>query len=110
MLVSFKTRKIEKTMADAKAIGRYYGDNAKRLMTRLSVLYQAKCLADVPTGPPDCCHQLAGDFPGHFAVQVSGNDRLVFAPNHEPVPLKEDGGIDLTAITSIVIVAVRDYH
>lgn len=110
MLVSFKTRKIEKTMADEKAINRHYGDKAKRLMMRLSVLYWANCLADVPMDPPDCCHLLTGDFQGHFAVHVSGNDRLVFAPDHEPVPLKEDGGIDLTAVTAIKIVAVTDYH
>jgi len=35
---------------------------------------------------------------------------LIFRPNHDPVPITADGGIDLRAVTAIVIVAVEDYH
>ena len=31
-------------------------------------------------------------------------------PNHEPVPRKDDGGIDLDKLTSIIIIEVVDYH
>ena len=35
--------------------------------------------------------------------------RLVFEPNHEPLPRAEDGGIDAGQVTAIVIVEVTDY-
>lgn len=36
--------------------------------------------------------------------------RLILAPNDEPIPLKEDGGIDQDRVTAIVILDVVDYH
>ena len=47
---------------------------------------------------------------GEFAVDLKHPFRLVFHPNHEPIPLKEDGGIDLKLVTSIAIIDVEDYH
>ena len=47
---------------------------------------------------------------GEFAVDLKQPFRLVFRPNHDPVPLKTDGGIDLEHITSITIMSVEDYH
>jgi proteic killer suppression protein len=35
---------------------------------------------------------------------------LIFRPAHNPVPKKDDGGIDLAAVTAIEILDVRDYH
>ena len=37
-------------------------------------------------------------------------ERLVFEPNHEPIPRSEDGGIDVGQVTAIVIVDVTDCH
>jgi proteic killer suppression protein len=89
---------------------RAYGDRAKRLKLRLDFLAAASCLDDVPPFPPTRRHELTGARAGHFAVDITGNWRVVFRPNHDPVPRKADGGIDLKAITAIEIVAVTDYH
>jgi plasmid maintenance system killer protein len=89
---------------------RAYGDRAKRLKRRLDLLTAAACLYDVPPGPPTHRHELTGDRRGHFAIDVTGNWRLVFRPNHDPVPQTADGGTDLKAITTIKILAVEDYH
>ena len=53
---------------------------------------------------------LKGDRKGTFAVLLQNPLRLIFEPDHEPVPVKEDGGIDLTAVTAITILEITDYH
>ena len=53
---------------------------------------------------------LSGDRKGLFAVDLEHPFRLEFKPNHDPVPLKEDGGVDLDEVTAVTIMAVEDYH
>ena len=76
---------------------------AEKLKSRLAVLSNARALADVPP-PPERCHSLRGEREGQYAVDLVHPRRLVFAPNHEPIPRKDDGGIDLDKVTAITIV------
>ena len=76
----------------------------------MSVLKSAENLAQVPVRKPDRRHELTGKRKGTFAVDLKHPFRLIFKPNHEPVPKKEDGGIDLTKVTAITILGVEDYH
>ena len=110
MQVSFASKRMDREMANAAAITKRYGDLAKRIMLRLEILLQADSLADVPTDPPPRRHMLSGDWDGHFAVDLNGNWRLVFRPNHDPLPLQDDGGLDLSQVSAIQIVDVVDYH
>lgn len=110
MDISFASRKLQRDMTDPRRMGKAYGKLASKLMLRLGVLDSARCLADVPHEPPDRRHQLVGGLEGHFAVDLSRNERLVFRPAHDPVPTKGDGGIDLEAVTAIEIVSIGDYH
>lgn len=87
-----------------------YGGLSKPLKMRLGVLAAAKSLAEVPTNPPDRCHQLTGKRAGQLAVTLKDNWRLIFVPDHDPVPKKADGGIDLSAVTMIKLLEVVDYH
>lgn len=89
---------------------RAYGDRAKPLMRRIAILAEANCLADVPGRPPERCHPLKGDRAGQFAVVVKDNWRLVFMPDHDPLPLDADGALDLRGVTAIRIMEVVDYH
>lgn len=79
-------------------------------MLRLAVLNSAPTLSDVPTSKPDRRHQLKGDRSGQYAVDLIHPHRLVFSPNHVPLPLRADGGIDTDRVTAIRIVEVTDYH
>jgi proteic killer suppression protein len=36
--------------------------------------------------------------------------RLIFEPYHDPIPIKEDGGIDLEQVTRIRVLSIEDYH
>ena len=47
---------------------------------------------------------------GQFAVDLKHPYRLIFKPDHNPLPRKDDGGLDLTQITAIKILGVEDYH
>ncbi|MEN7973829.1 MAG: killer suppression protein [Verrucomicrobiota bacterium] len=110
MNIAFKTKKLEKTLNTEKALNVAYGKNAKPLKRRLAVLRAALCLGEVSHLPPDRRHELTGNRKGTFAVDLKHPHRLVFKPNHNSVPEDEDGGIDLTKVTAIMILGVEDYH
>lgn len=73
-------------------------------------LRAAPTLQHVSHLPPVRRHELTGDRSGTFAVDLKHPYRLIFAPNHDPIPRQEDGGIDLEKITAIIILEVEDYH
>lgn len=79
-------------------------------MRRMKVLASAPTLADVPHQPPERRHQLSADRDEQFAVIIKNQWRIVFEPNHNPVPRKADSGIDLNQITKIMITWIGDYH
>lgn len=111
MEITFRTRKLAKTFNSESDLQKNYGKPmAMRIMSRLAVLMNARTLADVPSTPPERCHPLHGERKGQYAVDLVHPRRLVFMPNHEPVPRKDDGGIDLDKLTSIIIIEVVDYH
>ncbi|HAE49488.1 MAG: system killer suppression protein [Tistrella sp.] len=111
MLIGFKTTKLKKLLSDERQLGREYGaSGGRKIARRLAVLAAAECLADVPTTPPTRRHQLKGDLDEQFAVDVEHPYRLLFKPDHTPVPRCQDGGIDLTKVTAITILGVEDYH
>lgn len=87
MEINFKSVKLAKVFNQEKMLMIEYGEeNGRIIMRRMQVLLAAQNLSQV----------------AHL--------RLVFRPNHDPVPLKTDGGIDLEHITSITIMSVEDYH
>ena len=80
---------------------------ARRLRSRVADLLAAASVADLVAGRP---HPLVGNRLGQFALDLDGGRRLVFEPNHDPVPGKEDGAIDWTLVTRVRIVFIGDYH
>ncbi len=110
MELRFANRKLERQLSDSKAMRRAYGERTKRIQMRLDLLRAARSLADVPIGPPPRRHESSADWAGHFAVDVTGNWRLIFRPAHDPIPRSVDGGIDLNRVTAVEIVAILDYH
>ncbi|MDE0531124.1 MAG: hypothetical protein OXI01_06700 [Albidovulum sp.] len=111
MEIAFRTRKLEKAFNSANALKKTYGARMARvMMTRMAVLRAARSLVLVPTTPPDLRHQLSGDWYEQFAVDLVQPCRLVFEASHEPIPRREDGGIDTERVTAIAILDVVDYH
>ncbi len=111
MEILFKARKLKKRMNSEAELVREYGkENARMIMRRMLVLRAAECLADVPRRPPDRCHALSGKRKGQYAVDVKHPQRIIMEPADDPIPLLEDGSIDLARVTSIRVVEVKDYH
>ena len=111
MEISFETGKMAGIFNTEKELVRGYGSQlAGTIKRRMAVLSAARCLADVPVTPPFRRHELAQNRKGQFAVDLDHRLRLVFRPNHNPLPVKPDGGLDLSKITEITILEVKDYH
>ena len=111
MEILFKTRKLqERISAKAELVREYGKENAKMIMRRMLVLQAAECLADVPRRPPDRCHALSGKRKGQYAVDVKHPYRIIMEPTTAPLPLLDDGSIDLGRVMSIRILCVEDYH
>ena len=111
MDITFKTTKMAKIFNSSKLLIKKYGqDKAKKIEMRLDLLEAAENLGKVPVSPPHHRHELKGNRKGLFAVDLTGNYRLVFVPDHDPVPIRKDGGLDLEQITAIRILDVEDYH
>ena len=70
----------------------------------------AASLAVLRTLPGHRCHELTGDLKGTISVDLDHPYRLLFEPDHDPRPLKPDGGLDWTAVTRIRILRVEDTH
>ncbi len=111
MNIVFARRKLEMTFNSQTALKRAFGDRmARTIAMRMAVLRHARTLGMVPVTKPDRRHQLEGSRSGQYAVNLVHPHRLVFEPNHDPVPRKEAGGIDTDQVTAITVIEVIDYH
>lgn len=109
MKISYKDRKLQSLCESSRDADRKLGaDSARKLRGRLADIDAAAHVDELPRlGNP---HPLTRDRKGQFSIALSGGKRLVFQPDHEPVPAKQDGGIDWAQVTSVTIVYIGDYH
>lgn len=111
MDIAFRNKTLKKVFNSEKELKKKFGaEKARLIMRRMAVLRASPVLAEVPYTKPERRHELSGKHSGQFAVDLKHPYRLIFKPNHEPLPRKDDGGIDLTQITAIKILGVEDYH
>ena len=111
MNIRFKSKKLQKEFNDDRLLQRAHGKKRAGLIrARMDDFLAADNLEDLSPLPPSRCHPLSGKLKGKFAVDLDHPYRLIFEPLHNPLPLKPDGGIDLSQITNITIIEVKDYH
>ena len=111
MQIAFRNKKLHKTCSVEKEAIKAYGPKcARKLMRRMMELSAFENLAQVPHIPPFRRHELTGKLKGTFAVDLEHPFRLLFTPNHDPIPNLEEGGIDLKKVTAIQIESIEDYH
>jgi plasmid maintenance system killer protein len=108
--ISFKSTKLARSLTDAKEIQKAFGTMAKKVNQRMKEISASANLEVLKSLPAANCHELKGDRKGEFAVDISGNYRIVFVPDHKPVPVKDDSSIDCILITDIKILGTEDYH
>lgn len=80
---------------------------AKKLQGRLADLEAAVFVTELIAGRP---HPLKGGRLGRFAVDLHGAVRLVFEPDHDPVPRNADKSIAWNQVNKVRIVFIGDYH
>lgn len=108
MDIRFKNKKLKELCEQQRIAQRDLGaDSARKLMTRLSELEAATHVKELTAGNP---HPLDRDRKGQYAVNLSGGDRLVFAPANDPCPTNDDQSINWSQVTIIRIEYIGDYH
>jgi len=108
MQINFIDQKLRKLCENKREAEKKLGsDSARKLRSRLSDLEAADHVRELIAGRP---HPLEHDRLGQFALDLAGGKRLVFKPNHEPIPVDDHGNIDWAEVTSIIIVFIGDYH
>ena len=108
MKTTYANRELEKLCNRSKYAVRKLGDKgAKKLQSRLADIEAAHDVKELVAGSP---HPLKGDREGDFSLRLHGACRLVFRPEHDPIPRLEDQGIDWRNVTAVQIVEIGDYH
>lgn len=110
MKIGYKTNKLKKQLSTPTEIKKSYGNMAKMVSRRLDEIVASPTLKVLQQLPGPNCHALKGDRDGQWAVNISGNYRLIFEIDHDPVPLNEDGSINSILVTDICILETTDYH
>lgn len=114
MDITFLNKKTAKLFNEGAQLERFHGPlRAKKIRIRLKELRAASTLMDLwpPKSGPARCHELGeGRRSGQLSVDLDHPYRLVFVPDHEPVPTLDDGGLDWSRVTAIKILGVEDTH
>ncbi|MBI5551345.1 MAG: type II toxin-antitoxin system RelE/ParE family toxin [Desulfobacterales bacterium] len=114
MDISFKNKKLEKSFNEGAQLDKIHGTlRAKKIRIRMKELRAAQSLKDFwpPKSPPGRCHELTeGKRSGQLSVDLDHPYRLIFIPDHDPVPRREDGGLEWSQVTAIQILGVEDTH
>ena len=111
MDVFFQSQKLARICDNESLLIRKYGPVCARLIQlRLNQLKAVENLNVVRSMPHMRCHELKGNMEGSLAVDLDHPYRLIFEPANEPMPRKNDGGLDWQRVTVIRILSVEDYH
>jgi len=109
--VYFRTSKFRKQTQTSETARREWGERrGKLLRRRLDELAAAPNLETMKKLPGARCHELTGNLKGKLAVDLDHPYRLLFEPAHDPMPCKDDGGLDWAKVTAITVLEITDYH
>lgn len=97
MVVIFANDRANRLFHNESDLIRTYGTRrAQSILARLESLRRFATLSLVPTTLPFQRHQLTGNRDEQYAVNIDRQIRLIFAPNHDPVPRRADGELILS--------------
>lgn len=111
MFIAFRKPDLRELCNNDRLLRKRYGEKGrKKISQRLAEFDAAANLAIVGLLPGAHCEELKGNRAGEFSVRAHDGFRIIFVPNHQPVPRKPDTGVDWAAITAIEICSIEDYH
>jgi len=109
--IIFEKNKFKKECNDDKLLVRRYGSKrAKLINRRLDEIRAAKNLEILRTLPGPRLHEYSGNYKGLLSVDLDGPYRLIIEPANNPIPKKEDGGLDWSKVTAARIKGIIDPH
>ncbi|MFA7542914.1 MAG: hypothetical protein WCY84_00940 [Candidatus Cloacimonadaceae bacterium] len=110
MRIIFTTNKLQKQCSFEEEIVLAFGSIcAKKLQHSLFELDAAPTMDQIPQRLR--CHPLTGNLKGVYAIDLAHPFRLLFKPYSDDELLRrEDGSVDLSKVSAIEIVDIRDYH
>ena len=110
MEVRFATRKLQRRLNSTAEARRAYGDQmAKKIAMRLQQMSAARHLGDL-RDLPGRWHELTGDLQGALACDLVQPYRLIFRPTEEPSQRSSGRGLDWSAVDSVTVTRIDDYH
>jgi proteic killer suppression protein len=111
MEIYFKNTRLRKQLTNEKAMVAKHGPKrASLLQQRLSEIEASANLDVLSRLPGPRFHPLTKDRRGQLSVDLDHPYRLLLVPEHDPVPELPSGGMDLRAITKVVIIEITDTH
>ncbi len=111
MEVSFQNKRLKKLLTTEKEILKSYGsDNGKRIQRKMIQLAAAANLEELSQLPTTRLHPHTGSRKGLLSLDVKHPFRLIIKPDYESPPLKDDGGLDWSAVRKVKIVEITDPH
>jgi proteic killer suppression protein len=111
--VYFKNSKLEKELSTEAKLNKTHGSKrAQKIRVRLADLRAAPTLMELgpPYKHPARCHELVGNRKGQLSVDLDHPYRLIFVPDHDPIPKLENGGLDWSKVTAIRIEGIENTH
>ncbi len=109
MEILFKNNKLKNSFTDDKVLCKTYGIMAKKVKQRYVDLKSADSLFIISQIPAMRLHPYQGNN-GIWSVDIYKNWRILFTINQDPIPILDDGGVNLKAIEIIKIESVEDPH
>jgi len=111
MLISYKNQKLEKVLTNSKKLIKKYGpDQAKLIARRINEIKASDNLSILGALPQARLHELKQNRQGQLSVDVKQPYRLIFVPDYDDPPVKQDGGLDWDKIERIKILEIEDTH
>ena len=110
MKIKYKTRKLERNLTDDRKLFKVYGLLAKKIKQRIKELRNAENLETIGKLPQLRLHPYIGQRKGEWSINIKDNWRIIFSIENEPIPILDDGSVDLSKITIIKINSIEDPH
>jgi|SRR5699024_1686415 len=110
MELSYKSNKLKKCLTKDKKLRKAFGSRAKKVKQRINQLKAADDLWTISKMPQLYLHPHKGRNKGLWSIDVKNNWRMLFSINHNPIPVKDDGGVDLKKVFQIRIEEIVDPH
>jgi proteic killer suppression protein len=108
--ITYKNKKLEKSLTDDKELIKTYGVLAKKIKERRVDLEQAEQLEVISKMPAWRLHPYSAGRKGEWSVDIFKNWRIIFEIDQDPIPQSEDGGVNLSEVKAIKILSIEDPH